>query len=228
MYEYLLQPSRMKQYNLLFIVRSLEAVNVTGIQELVQYFFYRKCKTMIYLIRHGLTRANKENRFAGRSSEPLCTEGISRLREEAKELQPAAINRIFCGPLPRTRQSAELISQACGVEVESCEGLNEIFLPHWDGLTKDEIREKFGPQYPLWLSHPAKFKVEGCETLADVTKRAVDCVKEIVSSHPGKTVLLVTHLIVARCLVLYGRQLPLAQFRSIQVGNGEIVPLPHL
>ena len=184
-------------------------------------------KTIIYLIRHGLTQANKENRFAGRSSEPLCAEGVSRLREVTKELQPAGINRIFCGPLPRTRQSADLIGQACDAAVESCEGLNEIFLPHWDSLTKDEIREKFGPEYPTWLSHPGKFQVEGCETLEDVLKRAVDCVKEIVSSHPDKTVLLVTHLIVARCLVLYERQLPLAQFRSIQIANGEIVPLHH-
>ena len=184
-------------------------------------------KTMIYLIRHGLTQANKENRFAGRSSEPLCAEGVSRLREVAKELQSAAINRIFCGPLPRTRQSAELIGQACSAAVESREGLNEIFLPHWDGLTKDEIREKFGQEYPTWLSHPRKFQVEGCETLENVMKRAVDCVKEIVSSYPGKTILLVTHLIVARCLVLHERQLPLAQFRSIQAANGEIVPLHH-
>ena len=180
---------------------------------------------MIYLIRHGLTQANKENRFAGRTSEPLCTEGVSRLREVAKELHSAAIDRIFCGPLPRTRQSAVLISQACGAAVESREGLNEIFLPHWDGLTKDEIREKFGPEYPTWLSQPASFQVEGCETLEDVMKRAVACVKEIASSHPADTVLLVTHLIVARCLLLYDRKLPLARFRSIQVANGEIVPL---
>ncbi|MEA3547871.1 MAG: histidine phosphatase family protein [Thermodesulfobacteriota bacterium] len=180
---------------------------------------------MVYLIRHGLTQANKENRFAGRSSESLCAEGSSQLREVTKKLQSAGINRIFCGPLPRTRQSADLISQACGAAVESREGLNEMFLPHWDGLTKDEIRGKFGPEYPTWLSHPAKFQVEGCETLEDVQKRAVDCVKEIVSLHPDKTVLLVTHLIVARCLILHERQLPLAQFRSIQVANGEIVPL---
>lgn len=41
----------------------------------------------IYLIRHGTTRANREDRFAGRTDEPLHAEGVmqSRLRD--------------CGPL---------------------------------------------------------------------------------------------------------------------------------
>ena len=180
---------------------------------------------MLYLIRHGLTRANRENRFAGRSAEGLCPEGISRLEELGNELRPLGLEYIFSGPLLRTVQSAEIISRFCAVEVKICQELSEICLPHWDGLTKDEIRRKYGRQYPTWLEDPAGFEVPGCETLADVQQRAVALAEQTVHDYPGKNILLVTHLIVGRCLVLYDQGLGLEQFRSIKIANGQLVSL---
>ncbi len=181
---------------------------------------------MIYLIRHGLTRANMENRFAGRSAEPLCPEGISRLNELGRELRTKGLRRIFSGPLPRTVQSARIVGDLCGVEIEISPELNEIILSHWDGLTKDEIRRRFGPQYPTWLENPAGFKVPGGETLAAVQERAVALVRRIAQDYSEKNVLLVTHLIVGRCLVLYAQGLGLEQFRSIKIANGQPISLP--
>lgn len=39
----------------------------------------------IYLIRHGTTRANREDRFAGRTDEPLHAEGLAFLALEGKK-----------------------------------------------------------------------------------------------------------------------------------------------
>lgn len=180
---------------------------------------------MICLIRHGKTQANLENRFAGRSAEPLCPEGIGQLQRMSEELKSQGFERLYCSPLPRTRQSAEIIGKVCSLAVETCEGLNEIFLPHWDGLTKDEIRQRFGSEYPTWLSQPDRFYVSGCESLLDVQKRTVASVKEIAALHGNRKILLVTHLIVARCLALFDRKLSLAKFRSIAIVNGDLVPL---
>ena len=183
---------------------------------------------MIYLIRHGLTQANIENRFAGRSSEPLCSEGIDSIKALARELKPLGFTRIFTGPLPRTVQTAEIIAGSCGVEVEISPELNEIYLPHWDGLTKDEIKRRYGREYPTWLADPAGFKVPGCETLAAVQQRAVKLVSRITHEFPAENILLVTHLIVARCLVLHDRGLEIARFRSIKIANGRLVSLPGM
>ena len=64
--------------------------------------------TTIYLVRHGLTQANKENRFAGRTYEQLHPEGVEQIRQVGIRLQDKNIGGIFCGPLPRTLQSAEI------------------------------------------------------------------------------------------------------------------------
>jgi len=179
----------------------------------------------IYLIRHGKTAANKENRFAGRTEEPLHLEGLTPLEEVAAGLSSAGLDRVYAGPLLRTRQSAEIIARACGCSSAVLSGLNDIDLPHWDGLTKDEIRERFGPEYPTWLADPPGFQVAGCETLADVQARAVRDVEQVRAENKGLTILLVTHLIVARCLILHYRDQPLADFRSVEVANGAMVPI---
>ena len=105
--------------------------------------------TIVYLTRHGVTAANKENIFAGRTTEPLHGEGAAQLLAVGKTIAAqGGAGKIFCGPLPRTRQSAELaagqIAPPGTLPVISKEGLNEIFIPHWDGLRKEEIRVRFG------------------------------------------------------------------------------------
>ncbi len=179
-------------------------------------------RTHIFLTRHGKTKANLENRFAGRSDEPLHRQGEEQLQVVATRLIDRDLAAIFAGPLPRTIQSAEIIGKATGVPIHSREAFNEIDLPHWDGLTKQEITGRFGAEYPTWLSAPQDFRVEGCETLAQVRKRAVDEIEGIFEQHEGKTVIVVSHLIVIRCLILHYRHQPISDFRSIKIDNASL------
>lgn len=182
-------------------------------------------KTTIYLIRHGLTAANKGDVFAGRTQEPLHLEGEAQLADVARMLSGRGIGRIFCGPLARTRQSAEIVGDFLGVEVAADEALNEISIPHWDGLTKEAIRAKFGPEYPTWLADPAGFCVPGCETIAEVQGRAVACVESFFREYCGQSLLVVSHLIVVRALLLHYLARPIADFRAFKVGNAQVARL---
>jgi broad specificity phosphatase PhoE len=182
-------------------------------------------KTTIYLIRHGLTAANKDAVFAGRTQEPLHPEGVSQMVEVGKRLADSGISRIFCGPLARTRQSAGIIGDVLGVPVTAEEALNEINIPHWDGLSKEMIRTRFGPQYPTWLDDPAGFLVPGCETIAEVQNRGVSCLESIMGNHPGRSLLVVSHLIVVRSLLLHYLGQAIADFRTIKVGNAQVTTL---
>jgi broad specificity phosphatase PhoE len=182
-------------------------------------------QTTIYLIRHGLTAANKNDVFAGRTEEPLHPEGVSQMREVGKLVAGRGISRIFCGPLTRTRQSAGIVAELLGVPFTAEEGLNEISIPHWDGLTKEMIRTRFGPQYPTWLDGPAGFRVPDCETIAEVQKRGVACLETIMANHPGQSLLVVSHLIVVRSLLLHYLGQAIADFRTIKVGNAQVTTL---
>ncbi len=182
-------------------------------------------KTTIYLIRHGLTAANKNDVFAGRTQEPLHPEGAAQMADVGRMLAGRGIGRIVCGPLARTRQSAEIVGEMLGVPIVTEESLNEINIPHWDGLTKEAIRARFGSEYPTWLADPAGFCLPGCETIAQVQGRAVACVESLFREYPGQNLLVVTHLIVVRALLLHYRAQPLADFRAIKVRNGQVATL---
>ncbi|MEN8136379.1 MAG: histidine phosphatase family protein [Thermodesulfobacteriota bacterium] len=178
--------------------------------------------TTIFLTRHGKTAANLENRFAGRTSEPLHQQGCEQLAEVADRLKNKQISAIYAGPLTRTSQSAEIISKVTGAMLHTSGAFNEILIPHWDGLTKEEITEQFGSEYPTWLSSPNKFKLPDCETLSQVQERAAMAIEKIFAERSGETVVVVSHLIVVRCLVLYYRHQPISAFRSIKIDNGSI------
>ncbi|MCK4839923.1 MAG: histidine phosphatase family protein [Desulfobulbaceae bacterium] len=178
--------------------------------------------TTIFLTRHGKTAANLENRFAGRTGEPLHQQGCEQLAGVADKLKEKQINAIYTGPLARTSQSAEIISKVTGASLHTSEPFNEILIPHWDGLTKEEITAQFGPEYPTWLSSPDKFNLPDCETLNQVQERAAMEIEKIFRERAGETVAVVSHLIVVRCLVLYYRRQPISEFRSIKIDNGSI------
>ena len=177
----------------------------------------------IYLVRHGITTANKEDRFAGRTGEKLHAEGIKQIGQVGEKLRSENITAIYCGPAKRTMQSAEILGSLLNIPVSVLAELDEINIPHWDGLTKDEIRKQFGAQYPTWLSAPQDFDLPGCETLAQVQSRAVGTVNQLLASAREQKILLVSHLIVLRCLVLFFKGLAINDFRSIKIDNGSIL-----
>ncbi len=179
-------------------------------------------ETRIFLARHGVTRANIENRFAGRTAEALHAQGIAQIKDLAEKLQEKNIEVVYTGPLARTIQSAEILAGIIGVPVFVVENLNDIYLPHWDGLLKEEIRLKYGDEYPTWLAEPHEFKIPHCETLADVQKRATCFTEELFSNHAGKTALIISHLIVLRCLALHYQGRAIKDFRLIKINNGDV------
>jgi alpha-ribazole phosphatase/probable phosphoglycerate mutase len=183
--------------------------------------------TTVYLVRHGITAANKEDRFAGRTGEELHPGGIEQMRQVGERLRGKNIAAIYCGPARRTVQSAEILSLQLNVPVASIAAFDEILIPHWDGLTKDEIRQKHGMEYPTWIDSPQTFSVSGCETLQQVQNRAVEGLVRLLENHMQSSgnLLIVSHLIVLRCLVLYYQGLEISDFRSVQIGNGAIISL---
>ncbi len=177
----------------------------------------------IYLVRHGVTSANKENRFAGRSSEELLAEGVEQIQQVGERLRQENIGVIYSGPAMRTSQSAAILGSLLHIPVSSLAEFDDINIPHWEGLTKDEIRKRYGTQYPVWLAAPHTFELPGSETLAQVQRRVVAGLHRILTGGRPQNPLLVSHLIVLRCLVLYFQGLAIKDFRSIKIDNGVIL-----
>ena len=67
----------------------------------------------LYLIRHGIA-AERGDEYPDDSKRPLTSQGISRLRKEARALDALgiALDQIITSPLVRTRQTADILAES--------------------------------------------------------------------------------------------------------------------
>lgn len=142
-------------------------------------------KIHLYLVRHGNTFGpNDKVVWASSSTDfPLVPRGEEQARELAQffKLQNIVFDRILCGPLQRTKRTAEILkdSLSCSEEIEIDCRLNEIDYGEWSGRTTEEIIELYGsgevnawnersawPQSGIWKTEEAEF-VRDVHSLAD-------------------------------------------------------------
>jgi len=103
--------------------------------------------TTLILARHGETDWNRENRFQGHADPPLNDLGREQSAALAASLAEERIARIYTSPLRRAAETAEIVAAALGLDVEHVEGLREIDVGAWSGLTRDEIAASFPDKY---------------------------------------------------------------------------------
>jgi len=181
----------------------------------------------VILTRHGQSEANREDRFAGRMPFPLTDEGRRQAETLAANLAPLSPAQVLCGPTLRTRQTAEIIGEKLSLPVTADPAFDDISIPHWEGLTKDEIRERFGGEYPTWRATPHLFRLPGCETIAQVRDRAVAGIMALLDSGSHGCVVVVTHLVVVRALLTAAADTGIDRFRDFSLGNGEFAVLEN-
>lgn len=98
----------------------------------------------IYLIRHGQPDFPDGAKMClGTTDVPLGRLGRMQSALLGAELMDAGITEAFCSRLKRARQTADYL----GVPVTEVVGLEEMYAGDWDGLTFDEIRERWPELY---------------------------------------------------------------------------------
>src|SRR5688500_15481804 len=106
----------------------------------------------VVLIRHGETEWSRTGRHTGRTDVPLSDRGRDEARDAACTLDGWNITRAYTSPLGRARETAELVSPACGVEIDS--QLVEWDYGMYEGRSTPEIRQEL-PAWSVW-THPMK------------------------------------------------------------------------
>ena len=115
----------------------------------------------VYLIRHALPDFPGGKRMCiGTTDIPLGEKGLLQAAEMAKKLP--AITAVFSSPLTRAVQTAEAI----GLPVTVLPDLREMYAGEWDGLTFEEIRQKYPELYAARF-HDLTIPLPGAESYED-------------------------------------------------------------
>lgn len=189
--------------------------------------------TRVIIVRHGQSNYNAQKRIQGRSDESVLTDkGQTDAELVGKTLSNLDIDRIFCSPLKRAKSTAEII-QSCftpAPHLISTPDLMEINLPLWENCYKKDVIEKFPEDYQCWQERPEEFKM----TLAtkqgnkehfpvlNLYQQAQNFWQKLLLEYQNKTVLIVAHNGINRCLVMSAIGVPAANYHRIQQSNCNI------
>lgn len=157
--------------------------------------------TRLYLVRHGETQLTAENRFSGDVGVDLSEEGRAQVQSLAARLASETIAAVYCSQLSRAVETAAILSAPHALTPMLRDGLREISHGRWEGLTRREVEERFVAEYEAWEADPFTFAPVGGESGVSVLARALPVIREIVVTHAGQSVLLISHKATLRLLL---------------------------
>ncbi|HTL70083.1 MAG TPA: histidine phosphatase family protein [Candidatus Eisenbacteria bacterium] len=151
--------------------------------------------TRLVIIRHAESAFNLQNRIQGHMDSALSPKGRRQARRVGLRIKKMKlkIDKIFSSDLVRAWATTQEIARHMRVPVVRDARLREIFLGAWEGMTPEEVDEKYDKGYQRWLRSPSSCRIPGCETVARFRRRVTRRVRAIARQNRGKTVLLVTH-----------------------------------
>jgi broad specificity phosphatase PhoE len=159
--------------------------------------------TRIILVRHGQTEWNRVERFRGRADVPLNVTGLAQAEATgqriAAEWQPVAV---YSSPLSRAVKTAKAIAKHFNLAVQLSPGLADIDYGQWQGLTPDEVRERWPEIHHAWHNTPHLAHIPAGETLEDLRARGMATVEELAARYAHQTIVLVGHTVINRIILL--------------------------
>lgn len=156
----------------------------------------------LYIVRHGETEWNKEDRIQGRLDSSLTAKGKAYARLLSERLSDKEFDHIISSPSERTVETAQLIKGNKNIQLVTDERIMEMHMGPWQGMKKTEIRALYPNEYDDFMNKPDRYRNKDAESFVDMHKRATDFLNEIRSRKIDGNLLIVTHGLFIKSLYL--------------------------
>lgn len=168
-----------------------------------------------YCMRHGRTNYNDLGLCNDDPARDvyLTETGIAQAETAAQQLRHVALSRILVSPLPRTRQTAEIVNRYHAVPIEVHDDLADIR----SGFESQPVADYFAA-----IDHdPLRVRINGGESLLDHKQRVLRFI-DWLRVQQDETLLVVAHEETLRVFIAYFEGgIEDARLRDIHVGNCE-------
>ena len=182
--------------------------------------------TTLVLVRHGVTDHTARKAFSGGlggANPPLNDEGRAQVRATGEWLAPMRdrIDAIVASPVRRTHESAEILGEILGHDVEFDEGIAEMDFGAWEGLTFADVQEQYPDELSTWLGS-LEHAPGGGESFRAVAARVLEGRDRIVEAYAGRTVLVVSHVSPIKTLLRLALDAPPVSMYRIHLDTASI------
>jgi len=149
----------------------------------------------VVLWRHGRTEWNATGKLQGQTEVPLDDVGRQQAVAGAAALAlefPQAV--VVSSNLGRASATAHEYAELIGVPVAVDERLRERSFGDWEGLTADEIEQRWPEGYQAWQQGDDRTGTpSGGESRQQVGRRVAEAIEELAREADGSTLVVVSH-----------------------------------
>lgn len=186
----------------------------------------------LLLTRHGETDWNLQRRIQGSTDTDLNETG----RRQAMQLAESLLlsedrpDIVYTSGLKRALETAEIAAKRLQITCLIHPGLEEIGFGLWEGLTWEQVEDKYPELYQIWhtdrrYGHPP----EG-ESYQDLLNRVVPALQDIIQKEGGSSadrrILIVTHSAVIMSLLSHLNRTPFHEMvKRYRTQNAQIIEL---
>lgn len=183
----------------------------------------------IHLIRHGLTDANFQGTYLGRTDLSLCDAGIQDLARYAAGKEYPYVDKIYTSPLKRCRETAQILYP--GRYTTDVEDLTELDFGAYEGRTLEELKDD--PDFITWSRdsmHNAPPQGEDGVHFIQRLVAGLDAVfHDMMENQLRDVAVVVPGGVIMTCLALMGfPRKPMGEWDSHQGGGFTILMTPEL
>ncbi len=180
-----------------------------------------------YCMRHAETAANAKDIFIGSGTDiPLTERGKEQARKAGHYFKNIGVtfDTIYYSPMIRCFETAREVAAIAGGQLVPDDRIIELDYGDWEGLSREEIKSKYGEDYRDYCTDMSCRPTGGSESANDVSARITAFLNELKTSNAtmGKQILVVTHKTAGRILMRAAGHCSANHFRDIPFDNAAV------
>jgi broad specificity phosphatase PhoE len=176
----------------------------------------------LILIRHGETYWNEQRRVQGGGSDVELNEvGLKQATKLALFLKNENVDAIVSSPLKRALVTAQTIASQYQLPVEVANGLKEINVGEFEGLSLPSLSITFSQLLMQWWQGGAA-RLPGGESFVELQKRCWGAVEPLLAKYENGTVVIISHYFVTLAIIFKALDLPLEYLAKFRVDLGGV------
>lgn len=179
----------------------------------------------LILVRHALTVDNQKSRLSGHIDSSISEEGKEQIDKITNYLKDFDIDKIYTTTSSRTKDTVKKLSELKSIEIIEKESLKEISFGDFEGLTFDEIKDKYPKEFQDMIQKGYEYKYPNGESLIDSYNRVCIELDNIISNNDNRTILICSHGGTIRNIITYLISNSYKYHWNFKIDNGSVTIL---
>lgn len=179
----------------------------------------------LILVRHALTVDNQKSRLSGHIDSSISEEGKEQIDKITNYLKDFDIDKIYTTTSSRTKDTVKQLSELKSIEIIEKESLKEISFGDFEGLTFDEIKDKYPKEFQDMIEKGYEYKYPNGESLIDSYNRVCIELDNIISNNDDRTILICSHGGTIRNIITYLISNSYKYHWNFKIDNGSVTIL---